>query len=1121
MEDNDIKKSHRPRHSGRKAEKKKSKNKHEQDLTAKQRNPRAFAIQSVNKAAKSFRRTADIKVKKQHIPKVDRSPTEPPPIVVAIVGPPKVGKSTLLRCLVKNFTKQKLTNVKGPVTVVAGKNRRLTFIECNNDINCMIDVGKIADLALLMVDAKQGFEMEIFEFFNICQATGFPRCMGVLNHLDMYKDSKAVRKRKKQLKNRFEVELYKGARLFYLSMLVNGEYLQNEIHNLCRFISVMKITPLVWRTNHPYVLADRMEDITNPETIRQRPKCDRVVSLYGYMRGTNMKSKSMVHIAGCGDYIIKSMTFLPDPCPTPQMEKRRSLNKRERVIYAPMSGVGGIVYDKDAVYIEMDKAAGEEEKPTGLMAALMDSLKPVDEKVRESQISIFKGGPAISGSEFERKRHVDKDSDEDDDSGMDTDSGEDDDEDDDDSDNQKDDVDNNASDSDDTSSDEEDEETDEPPKKRKKIADDNSVEMASADDDSDDNTSDEEQSMLKWKKNLFAKASMKQSRRKNYFKIVYGEDAVDLDEDKKDEADEELGGLFKILKTHSSDSQADRHHVNKLDCNHVAARDDWDFEELSEEIRDTFVTGKWDPSEDAKNRLEEDDALFGDFEDLETGEKFQSDKKGVDADASDAEGSDIEMESKKGSDEETEEQPEVVKEKTKAEMTAQERRMHKKRKIKEMFDKEYDSKGDNDFYDSWKQEADDQAKMNKSEFEELPDEQRVQFEGFRPGMYVRIEFEQMPCELIENFDPTYPIIIGGITDVEEKLGYNNVRIKKHRWYKKILKTRNPLIISLGWRRFQTIPFYYKLEDNMRRRMLKYTPEHIHCHAAFWGPITPQGTGFLAVESVSEKNPNFRIAATGVVLELDQSVEIDKKLKLVGTPLKVFKKSAFIQNMFTTGLEVAKFQGARIQTVSGLRGQVKKALHSPPGAFRATFEDKIRMSDIVFLKAWVKVEIPKFIMPVTSLLLAHQDKQLWNGMRTIGHLRHERGLPVPQNADSLYKPIVRSQRERKPLVIPKDLIKRLPFKDTPKNLVQPKEPKRIAVVMEPAEAKIANFLKRVKAIHNDKATQDHRAMRQRAKEHQKKKEAEEAVKQSKLKEAKKRLHKILGEMKKKKEGKNDS
>lgn len=61
-----------------------------------------------------------------------------------------------------------------------------------------------------------------------------------------------------------------------------------------------------------------------------------------------------------------------------------------------------------------------------------------------------------------------------------------------------------------------------------------------------------------------------------------------------------------------------------------------------------------------------------------------------------------------------------------------------------------------------------------------------------------------------------------------------------------------------------------------------------------------------------------------------------------------------------------------------------------------------LADIVFLKAWVKVEIPKFIMPVTSLLLSHESKQAWMGMRTIGQLRHERGLPVPHKSDSLYK-----------------------------------------------------------------------------------------------------------------------
>jgi ribosome biogenesis protein BMS1 len=127
------------------------------------------------------------------------------------------------------------------------------------------------------------------------------------------------------------------------------------------------------------------------------------------------------------------------------------------------------------------------------------------------------------------------------------------------------------------------------------------------------------------------------------------------------------------------------------------------------------------------------------------------------------------------------------------------------------------------------------------------------------------------------------------------------------------------------------------------RMLKYTPEHTHCYATFYGPLSLPNTGFSAFGTLTSEMTGFRVCATGVVLEVDRSVKIVKKLKLTGVPFKIFKNTAFVKDMFSSALEVAKFEGANIRTVSGIRGQVKKAIPKPDGAFRATFEDKVLSS----------------------------------------------------------------------------------------------------------------------------------------------------------------------------------
>lgn len=64
-----------------------------------------------------------------------------------------------MKSLVRRYTKQTLNHVQGPITVVSGKKKRITFIECNNDLNSMIDIAKVADLVLLMIDGSYGFEM--------------------------------------------------------------------------------------------------------------------------------------------------------------------------------------------------------------------------------------------------------------------------------------------------------------------------------------------------------------------------------------------------------------------------------------------------------------------------------------------------------------------------------------------------------------------------------------------------------------------------------------------------------------------------------------------------------------------------------------------------------------------------------------------------------------------------------------------------------------------------------------------------------------------------------------------------------------------------------------------------
>ena len=1291
---------------------------------------------------------------------------------------PTIRSLSLSQSLVKKFTKHSLTDVVGPITVVTSKVRRVTFFECPTDLNAMIDLAKVADLVMLVIDGSFGFEMETFEFLNILQIAGFPKVMGVLTKLDGFRDNKTLRRRKKDLKARFWAEIHPGAKLFYLSGLIHGGYPKNEVHNLCLYVSRMKFRPLLWRNTHPYVVVDRVEDVSDPAAVAENPGADRTVALFGYVRGTHMLASLRIHVPGLGDFGLEDVALLPDPVPLPETDpdarkRARSLNAKETLLYAPLSNIGSVTMDRDAVYINLphvhftkaeslvgegglsvlpvagggrgasrrdggggggDDSSGSDDDGAGgagsdtddddgsdtpagprrggrsgagksasrvisrsadgaaLLRDLQDVRRGIDDRLERSDgVRLFKGSAPVTDSQatamLRQQEEEGSGDDSDDEEGGD--------------------------DGDDSDEDgaaaaaprhrrglpAERLETDAAGRTRRRavFSDSDAAAVAASDDDDDeandvgsddynddddkdididdDNDGDggssgdeeEEEEAPGWKHALDTRAdaalAVRRERLPNLMDIVYGSssssgqqqsdggafaaDADDAGGDNDDDgdffrpvrksaapvdargrivADAVPGSARMILDdpnapdvsflpastaraaiSASATSASARAAaaapngsamvVDASSSSSAPAAGAWSVADAREAIRYRFITAKWaraarkssatgnddDDDDDSEGDAadngdggDSDASLYGDFEDLEaagastfassatasvprrsahTRSLLDDDEDVADDGATPAAGDDI--------------------------AASRARAAAAKVAAKAAFNAEYDrgkevDDGGADAPEASATAADSsniedeladperkrrvaalalQTVINRDEFAGLSDAARARITGFAPGMYVRVQLRGVPAEFIARFRPSAPVLLGGLMQGEEGLALLRMRFKQHRWQGRVLKTNDPLVFSVGWRRFQSMPMYSMQDDNERQRYIKYTPGgHLHCFATVYGPATPPNTGVIAFKTLSSATSAFRVAATGVVLEFDANAKVVKKLKLVGYPLKIFKNTAFIRGMFNSELEVAKFEGAAIRTVSGVRGTIKKAVkEGAPGTFRASFEDKVLMSDIVFCRTWVPVPAKMLYNPVLSLLDGgassssaaapsggriavpagaavaegtasdgeeeEEDEEEKAGgavlMRSMKELRKSLGVPVKPVADSLYRTVVREERKFNPLHIPKSLQAALPFSSKPKQQkgrgahAPPDYWDKRAVIMEPEERKMHTLLQQVSTMRKVKDAKAAVSKSKAKAEYEKKKALDDARIANATKELQKRKFALDG------------
>ncbi|KAF9511720.1 hypothetical protein BS47DRAFT_1372958 [Hydnum rufescens UP504] len=241
------------------------------------------------------------------------------------------------------------------------------------------------------------------------------------------------------------------------------------------------------------------------------------------------------------------------------------------------------------------------------------------------------------------------------------------------------------------------------------------------------------------------------------------------------------------------------------------------------------------------------------------------------------------------------------------------------------------------------------------------------------GTSVSIYLKNVPHNVALSYNVAYPFVVFGLLQHEHKYSVLNFAVPGNTEYSEFARSKDPLILCVGPRRYHTNPVYsdheHKAANNVHK-FERYLQHGVTSVTTVFEPIIFGKQPCLLLRSTDDPQD---LVATGSFMNPDPKRIIAKRIILTGHPFKVNKKTATIRYMlFNAGRCV--FRPVQLHTKRGRVGHIRESLGTH-GYFKAHFDGQINQMDTVCLSLYRRA-FPKWSQlwkeSVRSLLAPRED-----------------------------------------------------------------------------------------------------------------------------------------------------